>query len=357
MDALTENRLLLHGLIAAGIVLAFALLSRLVRGVLGLVGRRLLAKTENVLDDRVLEVVLKYVRPAMLLVGLMIAVRELRKGLVPADLTLLQVSEYVDAVLYVAGVLLVVRVILNILREIVGWYLERVSGEGASNLKMTLGPLTNKVNNIVIGLVAVIVILDHFGINIGSLLVSLGVGSLAVALAAQDTLANMIAGFVILVDRPFRVGDRIELPSGHVGDVKEIGLRSTRVMNFDNNMIILPNAELVKGRIVNYSFPHRPMRVLLRFDIAHGADPERVRAILLELASRRSGLLSDPPPAVHMTGVTEIGIQMTFSARCRSFEDQFTEETTLREQAYAAFRREGIGVSVVRREITMSREA
>jgi MscS family membrane protein len=357
MDAITENRMLFHALIGAGIVLVFVLLSRVVRSILGMVGRRLLAKTQNVLDDRILEVILRFVRPAMLLIGLQIGLREIRKGLVPADLTLLQIHEYADAVLYVATVLLVVRIMLNILREVVGWYLDRISAEGASNLKMTLGPLTNKVNNILIGFVAVIVILDHFSINIGSLLVSLGVGSLAVALAAQDTLANMIAGFVILVDRPFRVGDRIELPTGQVGDVKEIGLRSTRVMNFDNNMIVLPNAELVKGRIVNFSYPHQPMRVLLRFDVAHDTDPEAVRAILLGLASRRPMLMSDPAPAVYMTAVTENGIQMTLMARCASFEDQFAEETTLREQAYAAFRKEGIDVAVVRREITMTRGA
>ncbi len=357
MDAMIENRLLLHGLIAAAIVVAFVALSRVVRAILAMIGRRLFAKTENVLDDRILEVILKNVAPAMLLIGLQIAIREIRKGVLPADQTLLQILEYAEALLYLAIVLLVVRIISQILREVVGWYLDRISGEGASNLKMTLGPLTNKINAIVVGLVAVIVILDHFGINIGSLLVSLGVGSLAVALAAQDTLANMIAGFVILVDRPFRVGDRIELPTGQVGDVKEIGLRSTRVMNFDNNMIILPNAELVKGKIVNFSFPHRPMRVVLRFDVAHGSDPEKVRSILLGLASRRTALLADPAPAVYMTGVSENGIQLTLMARCSSFEDQFVEETTLREQAYAALRAAGIDIAVVRHEITMTRTA
>ena len=103
-----------------------------------------------------------------------------------------------------------------------------MSGDGSDNLRRAIGPLTTKTVNFALTFVAIIIVLDHFGINIGSLLVSLGVGSLAVALAAQETIANMIAGFVILVDRPFRIGDRIEVGQGVVGDILAIGLRSTR---------------------------------------------------------------------------------------------------------------------------------
>jgi small-conductance mechanosensitive channel len=287
------------------------------------------------------------------LIGLQIGVREIRKGALPADQTLHQLLEYAESLLYVAAVLLGTRIVLGIIREVIHWYLDRVSAEGAARLKQTLGPLTNKIIDVILGLVAIIVILDHFGINIGSLLVSLGVGSLALALAAQDTLANMIAGFVILVDRPFRVGDRIELAGGQIGDVQEIGLRSTRMMNFDHNMIIIPNAELVKARIVNFSHPWTATRVVLRFEFAEGTDPESVRQILLGLASTRPALARDPAPAVHLTNLTGSAIQLTFSARCASYAEQFSEETALRELAYLEFRKRGLPLAVERREITM----
>jgi small-conductance mechanosensitive channel len=248
-------------------------------------------------------------------------------------------------------------VVLGFLREAINWYLDRISAEGGTSLKMTLGPLTNKVVDILIGLVAVIVVLDHFGINIGSLLVSLGVGSLAVALAAQDTLANMIAGFVILVDRPFRVGDRIELASGEVGDVKEIGLRSTRMLNFDNNMIIVPNADLVKGRIVNYAFPLKPMRVLLKFDVAYGTEPAKVRQILTGLASAAPGILPDPAPQVFLTGLSDASVQFTLVARASEYGEQYNAETLLREQAYLAFMKEGIAAPVTQRIVHMKATA
>ena len=352
MDLLREN-MIQHSAIALGIVVAFVLLAFLARGLLGIVGRRLVAKTVNAFDDRVLEVILSHIRPLTIVAGLQIAVREIRKGVLPDDVTAFQIIDYTEQILYLITVVIIVKIILGVLREIINWYLDRISSEGATNLKMTLGPLANKIVDILIGLVAVIVVLDHFGINIGSLLVSLGVGSLAVALAAQDTLANMIAGFVILVDRPFRVGDRIELATGQVGDVKEIGLRSTRVLNFDNNMIIIPNAELVKGRIVNYAFPLKPMRVALQFDVAYGTDPAKVREILTALAGVNPGILRDPAPLVFLTALTDAAVQFTLVARASEYGEQYAAETTLREQAYLAFMKEGIAVPVVQRIVHM----
>ena len=90
-------------------------------------------------------------------------------------------------------------------------------------------PLIEKISTIFIFLIGIIVVLKHFNYDVLSLVTALGIGSLAIGLAAKDTLANMISGFTIMVDRPFRVGDRIQLSSGEVGDVLEIGLRSTKI--------------------------------------------------------------------------------------------------------------------------------
>ncbi len=357
MESLIENPLTYHALIAAAILAALYVLSRPIRSFFHFVGGKIFARTENVLDDRILEVLTANVRPALLLFGLEVALREVHKGVRPSDQTLQQILEYAGAVLFTLVLLLVMRVVIGVIREVVNWYLDRISGEGAPHLKMTLGPLTNKTIVFLIGMVGAIILLDHFGINIGSLIVSLGVGSLAVALAAQETLANMIAGFVILVDRPFRVGDRIEFAQGQIGDVREIGLRSTRLINFDNNVIIIPNAELVKGRIINYSHPQQEMRVLLRFDLAYGVDTNRVRSLLVELAAAHPQILKDPAPQVFVTALAEAAVQVTLVARCVSFTQQFAVETTLREQAYQAFTANGIALALPQRIVHRRQDA
>jgi MscS family membrane protein len=353
LKTITGEGMAYHLLVGAIILVLSVLLSRAVKSVLGFIGRRFITQTKTDLDDRILDVILKRVRAFTILFGAHLAVSDVRKGCLPDDTTILQICDYADGIIYIAVVLIVVKVILGIARVSVDWYLEQKSAGGSAQLKLTLGPLTSKTANVIVGLIAIIVILDHFGVNIGSLLVSLGVGSLAVALAAQDTLANMIAGFVILVDRPFRVGDRIELAAGVIGDVQEIGLRSTKVLNFDNNVIVIPNAELVKSRIVNFAYPGMATRLQLKVSVAYGTDPERVRRILLGLADAQPNVLKDPPPEVFFTAMGDSAIEFTLFARATDFLQRFRAESTLRELAYAAFLKEGIEIPFPQRVVHM----
>lgn len=354
---IVENNLTYHLVVAGAIVVAFYLFSRPARRLLQWIGGKVLSRTDTVLDDRILGVFLAHVRPLMVVIGVHVALREIRKGAAAADLTLHQVLDYSESILYLVVVVLVAKILLGVVKEIIDWYLDRVAADGASKLKQTLGPLTQKVVDLLVGLVGVIIVLDHFGVNIGSLLVSLGVGSLAVALAAQETLANMIAGFVILVDRPFRVGDRIELPSGQIGDVQEIGLRSTKLLNFDSNLLIIPNAELVRNRIINYAYPFNKMRVQLKVLVARGTDIPRVRAILIALAGSHPSIVKDPAPEVYFTAINDSSLELSLEAKCEDYTKRFAAETSLREQMYEAFQREGIEIPLPYRVVQMKANA
>jgi len=351
------NLLMYHVIIAAIIVVAAYMLTRVAKAILRFICQKIIAKTETDLDDRILAVVLAHVKTAMIVVGFRVAVTEIRKGITANDIGFAQVLDYSASILYVVLVVLAFKILSGVLSEVINWYLDKMTAAGAENLKVTLGPLTRKALSIVVGLIAVIIILDHFGINIGSLLVSLGVGSLAVALAAQDTLANMIAGFVILVDRPFRVGDRIELDGGQVGDVQEIGLRSTKLLNFDNNLIIIPNADLVKGKIINHAYPFHQTRLVLNVGVAYGTDPAKVRRILLDLAAHHPDVLSDPAPEVLFTAMSDSSIEFSLRARVSDFTKGFVAQALLREQAYLAFAREGIEIPFPQRVVHMKSDS
>jgi small-conductance mechanosensitive channel len=347
------GKLTYHVLIGAGILLAFIALIRVVRWFLHFLGRRVIAKTKSTLDDRLLEVTLNSVGPVMVVIGLWVALREVAKGITPDDVTALELLEYARDIVYVVAAYVLLRFIVGITKEFLSWYLVRASGDGSDNLQRALGPLATKTVNFALIFVAIIIVLDHFGINIGSLLVSLGVGSLAVALAAQDTIANMIAGFVILVDRPFRMGDRVEVGQGVVGDILSIGLRSTRLLNFDNNVMIIPNSELIKSRITNYAFPYNQVRVFLQFELAFGADIGRVREIFLAIAKTHADVVDDPAPVVVVTQVTRSSVQVALIARSRDFSVQGSVETDLREQAYRALMDNGIPLPVERRVVRL----
>jgi MscS family membrane protein len=114
-----------------------------------------------------------------------------------------------------------------------------------------------------------------------SLLTALGVGSLAVGLAAKDTLANMIAGFTLIIDRNLKPGDRINL-SGSTGEVDEIGLRSTRIRTGDGNVLIVPNSELVNTKILNLSMPTLETSASTEIRVPYWASFQDVRKICLQ---------------------------------------------------------------------------
>ena len=110
------------------------------------------------------------------------------------------------------------------------------------------------VARILVWAIGLIITLSHLGVNINALITTLGVSSLAIALAAQDTISNIIAGFLIMVDRPFRIGDEIQLPSGEKVRVLSIGVRRSRFLNADKAIVIMPNLELSKSKIVNFTY-------------------------------------------------------------------------------------------------------
>jgi len=162
-----------------------------------------------------------------------------------------------------------------------------------------LSPIFMVVRRVSEGLLIILYIsifLSYFGIDITAFAAALGIGGLAISLAAQDTLADAIAGFLILIDQPFRVGDRIEIAGlGTWGDVVDIGTRSTRIRTRDNRMVIVPNSAIAKDQIVNYTYPDPRYRVQIEVGIDYGSDLKLARKAAIEAVKKVDGVLLDKP--------------------------------------------------------------
>jgi small-conductance mechanosensitive channel len=147
--------------------------------------------------------------------------------------------------------------------------------------------------------------LDQMGFEVSSLLAGVGIAGLAVGLAAQETIANVIAGFSILWDRPFRLGDTVTA-AGAQGEVSQIGLRSTRLRTLENREVILPNKEIVRQAIVNHTrYPEARLAAVAT--VAHGSSVERARAAILAAVRRDMPALEKPAPQVLVTALGELG--------------------------------------------------
>ena len=273
-----------QSLISAGIIAGFYLLSRLVQLVLAKIGTRLCAFTESDLDDRILA---RVSGPAMLLVncaGLYLAIKRLP---FPE-----KIGVIASGFLFVVNIAILTTIAYRVMDEMLQRYGSRVAGAEVSRQIM---PLVEKLCTIFLVLIALIITLKHFNYDILSLVTALGVGSLAIGLAAKDTLANMISGFTLMIDRPFRIGDRIQLGT-QVGDVVDIGLRSTKIKGMDNTFLIIPNAELCNSTLINLAFPDLRGKGRVNIGIGYGSEVSKAKELLGQCAAGVPDVLSDPPP-------------------------------------------------------------
>lgn len=268
-----ESPLLIDLLISAAILVSAWLAARVAAF---LVGRALERATRNTLDDRLHAALRGPFQWSLFLGGAWVAIHRLEVQE--------RWAERLDHLLFLLATLVVAFAAVRAWSILLAWYASDSAAGAESPLAREFSPLLTRLGKVVIVLLAGITLLEHFGVNVNSLVVSLGVGSLAVGLAAQDTLANMFAGFTLMLDRPFRLGERIQLASGETGDVVAIGVRATRIRTTDESILVIPNAVLVKERVVNLSQPGRHVTLRTEIGVAYGSDVARVKRILTEAA-------------------------------------------------------------------------
>ena len=136
--------------------------------------------------------------------------------------------------------------------------------------------------------------MSHFGVNINVLSAVLIVFALIISFGAQDMISDMISGFVILIDQPYRVGDAILIKELDTwGDVLEIGNRTTRIKTGDNREVIVPNSQIAQSQVVNYSYPDPRYRVQTDLGVAYGSDADKVQQVIVETVRGVDGVLPD----------------------------------------------------------------
>jgi MscS family membrane protein len=274
------------------------------------VGGRLVRRTVSDLDDRILTAAR---RPGAVLVFLIGVYAAFHRYKFPG-------RDTVDDVLFIINVLIVIATLIKIFSIFLVWYGEKIQGEKKDEtIALQILPLTDKILKVVVAATGLVIIFERFGIKIESILISLGVGSLAIGLALQDTLANMFGGFTIMLDRPFRVGDRIQLQSGELGDVQAIGMRSTSVLMPDGNSLIIPNALLVKTIVINHSFPDSRSLVKVELRLPFGSDTEKVKMLMVESASGDPRILQNPPAQAFLSSIGESSLNLVLSCYVRNF--------------------------------------
>ena len=236
------------------------------------------------------------------------------------------------------AIFLLSRTVLMILRNAEGRY------EPLRNIR---GPIEILVK-IVFVAVGGMIILDNLGVSLTPIITTLGIGSLAVAIALQDTLGNFFAGLYVKADRFIDVGQYVKLDSGGEGFVKHIGWRSTKIQMLSNSMIIVPNNKLVQSIITNYYLPEPEIAVVIDLGVDYGSDMEKVERVTSEVAKEVlqtvPGGVASFQPFIRYHTFAESSINFSVILRAREFTDNFLLKHEFIKKLQARYRAEGITI-------------
>ncbi len=214
------------------------------------------------------------------------------------------------------------KIVLAILVLVIGYFvvrlLSRAAGKAIDRTKLdeTVKLLAKKAVKILLYAILIISVIEILGVSMSSVVAVLASCGLAVGLALQGALSNLAGGLMILIFKPFKVGDYVE-SDGSQGVVKDISIFYTSLITIDNKKVLVPNGDLMNGTVTNYT-SEELRRVDQDFKITNDIDAELVKKVLLTAALNTQGVLADPAPFARMTAVDDDTYIFTVRAWCKT---------------------------------------
>ncbi|NPA72386.1 MAG: mechanosensitive ion channel [Gammaproteobacteria bacterium] len=267
----------------------------------------------------------------------------------------LQVEQYIPVlleaatnVLFAIAILVVGLFVANKAKSIIG-----KTGAKYANLDDTLFSFLGNVAKYVILAFVVIAVLNRFGIQTASIIALLGAAGLAIGLALQGTLSNLAAGVMLLMFRPYKVGDFIDV-AGQFGNVSEIDLFTTILETFDHQQIIIPNSQIWGSQIVNHSH-HNVRGVDMTFGVAYKENTDEVRKVILTVLNAHPAILKNPAPFVEVATLNDSSVDFIVRPFCQG-ADYFDVLYSVPEQIKKALDEANIEIPFPHRKIIMVKE-
>ena len=262
----------------------------------------------------------------------------------------LGIEQYMPAVLVWATNIALAILILLIGYLFSGWVARQISRTGTRYKKLdsALFSVLGSIAGYIILVFTFIAVLNRFGVQTTSIVALLGATGLTIGLALQGALSNLAAGAMLMIFRPYKVGDFTEV-GGIFGLVDEISLFTTNLKTFDNQHIILPNGKIWGEKIVNHSH-HKIRGVDMRFGIAYDADIDKARAVIHQVLANNAQVLNDPAPFVEVETLNDSSIDFLVRPFCNG-EHYFDLLYSLPEQVKKALDAANIEIPFPHRKV------
>jgi MscS family membrane protein len=309
--------------------------------------RRVFSKTKTRVDDILLAAIEKPIVAVIVFIGIRmgIDVMTVEPGVAP------WINKVITILIAGAVALALQKLLDGIIEEYLVPYVQKTEG----NLDDQLLPILRKAVNIVVWIIVVVFAIKEAGYDIGAILAGLGIGGVAIALAAKDTLSNFFGSVAIFIDKPFMINDRVKV-AGFDGTIVEIGIRTSRLKTLDNRIVTLPNSVFTAGAIENVSSePSTKVANVIELDPAIGHEgAARAIAILREMADSLQGL--DKGTVASLTGFGESSYKVTYIVFIKKDADYFGVLNSLNLEMLRRFAEAGIGLATPTRVIVDGRE-
>ena len=229
---------------------------------------------------------------------------------------------------------------------IIGSAFKRFASKTKSKLDDSLFALVHSVLKIAIIIIIALYVLSVWGVEILPLLGALGVAGLAVALALQPVLANIFSGASMILDKSIGKGDLVYIDSQTKGKILKVGMRSTRILTFDNELIIVPNTVLAENVIQNVALPEPMSRVVVPFGVAYGSNIDKVKKIVLKEINTVENIFvdDDHQPNVRFLEMGNSSLNFKAYFYVKSYEDRFGSIDEINTKIYNALNKAGIEI-------------
>ncbi len=244
-------------------------------------------KTETNLDDILLDIMRYPIFIFIVTYGFVVNSLEILN--LPRDYV-----KMIETIYSLMIILLIAYVAYKIFHEVVLYYAKEFSKKTETEIDDVIVPVMEKLGQVLIPVLALIAIFNMFGYDVTVLLAGVGFLGIVIGFAAQSTLANFFAGLQMLVDRPFKIGDLLEIDGGDICEVTRIGMRSTTLYNtFSHEEVIIPNDQIANNKIVNLVEPDRKLIITVKVGVAYGSDVELVKRIMIDEAAKHPNIIND----------------------------------------------------------------
>ncbi len=309
---------------------------------------RLVKKTKTELDDIIVKKSSIPITIILFFITIKITLSEL--GISGALLT------NTNSVIY-SGIVIFVGYLIYVIIDVVvfeAW--TKLTKNANMSAGESLASLIHGVLKVALVVLVLLYVLDIWGFEITPLLAGMGLAGLAVALALQPVLGNIFAGISMIGDKTVRVGDLVYLDATTKGEIKKIGLRSTKIKTFDSELIIIPNSKLAESKIQNVALPGPKTRVVIEFGVAYGSNIANVKKVVLKEIKSLKHACKDPEPIVRFLEMGDSSLKFKAYFYVDSYKDKFTSIDEANTKIYNALNKNEIGIPFPQVDVHLKKE-